>query len=115
MTGMPQCEVCRKNESVGVASVPGMPVSAAYCLECLKANAHPYELVVFNTATCGGLDNMVEEWKSLVRDTLQHLGKSPEEFERCVSKVLEELEDLPEVDDHWLDPENEEESDPDTW
>jgi|HubBroStandDraft_5_1064220.scaffolds.fasta_scaffold23187_6 hypothetical protein len=33
------CEVCRKNMSIGVACVPGVPYSASYCVECLQAEA----------------------------------------------------------------------------
>jgi hypothetical protein len=90
---MPTCEVCNKNTSVGVASVPGVPYSAAYCRECLAANAHPYFIVVANTACCGGLENTCPEWQDMVRDTLAHLGKSAEQFEADVVAALKKEQD----------------------
>jgi hypothetical protein len=86
---MPLCEVCSKNVAVGVAAVPGLPCSAAYCAECLAADAHPYYLVVANTACCGGLKKCAPWWQDLVQQTLTHLGKTEEEFNKDVEKDIE--------------------------
>jgi hypothetical protein len=71
-----------------VASVPGVPYSAAYCGTCLEANAHPYFIVVANTAYIGGLEHAAPWWQDLVRDTLVHLNKTPDEFSADVAKSI---------------------------
>lgn len=91
---MPICEVCRKNQAVGVACVPGVPYSAAYCRACLEANAHPYFIVVANTACCGGLEHTHEGWQDMVRCTLAHLGKSVAQFEADVTESMRQQEDM---------------------
>lgn len=88
------CDVCNKNESVGVACVPGVPISMAYCRECLQVNAHPYYVLVANTAMCGGLDQMNDEWKGMVTDTCKHLGKTIEQFNLDVQDDIKKLEEL---------------------
>jgi hypothetical protein len=54
------CDVCRERPSVGVAAVPGVPMSCAYCKECLQANAHPLYVVIGNTALVGGYDQAAD-------------------------------------------------------
>jgi len=83
---MTTCEVCEKNEAIGVASVPGVPYSAAYCNECLNANAHPYFIIVANTACIGGYDQANNQWKEMVDCTLKHLGKTMDEFNHDVKQ-----------------------------
>jgi hypothetical protein len=74
------CDVCGKEAECGVCCVPGVPMSVAYCRECLIANAHPWNVLVANTAVCGGLDQMNEEWREMVFDTCNHLGKPVNQF-----------------------------------
>lgn len=42
---MTNCETCGSPNSIGVACVPGVPYSAAYCQTCLRNNAHPEWIV----------------------------------------------------------------------
>lgn len=35
------CDICDKDEMVGVAAVPGVPVSLAWCSECLSRHCQP--------------------------------------------------------------------------
>lgn len=56
-----KCEVCNNEPSVGVASVPGIPYSAAYGRECLQRGADPYQIIRINVAICGGVD-AVADW-----------------------------------------------------
>jgi hypothetical protein len=63
-----------------VCSVPAVPWSAAYCQECLDANAHPYHIIVSNTWALGGYDNSVDWWQAIVNDTLTHLEIPMEQF-----------------------------------
>src|SRR5574337_21580 len=100
---MPTCEVCKKNKAVGVCSVPGVRYSAAYCRQCLEADAHPYFIMVANTACCGGLEHTCEEWQEMVRHTLAHLNKSAEEFEKDVAEAIKAEDQLCEQHDHAID------------
>lgn len=84
------CEVCGDEPAVSVASVPGVPISVAYGRKCLDANAHPYGIVVANTADVDGYDNSAEWWKQIVDDTLVHLGKTREQFDADVAGVIAE-------------------------
>lgn len=85
------CDVCQQHEPVGVAAVPGVPMSVAYCEGCLRANAHPYSIVVINTALVGGYDEAADWWRQMVDDTLRHLGKTREQFDLDVNHELQEM------------------------
>lgn len=77
---------------MGVAAVPCVPYSASYGSNCLAANAHPYWVLVANTAMCGGYDQTAEFWRQMVDDTLEWLGKTREEFDAAVAEVIAEGE-----------------------
>lgn len=89
----PKCEVCEERAAVMVCSVPGIPYSAGYCRECLEADAHPYHLVVSNTACVGGRDKAAPWWLDVVDHSLAWLKKSPEEFDGDVAAVMKRLEE----------------------
>ena len=55
------CETCHKNKPVGVACVPGIPYSAAYCKECLGRNAHPFGMLRANI-TCSINSGTWDKW-----------------------------------------------------
>ena len=80
------CECCNKNEAIGVACVPMVPCSVAYCRECLKANSHPMNILVANTICIDGLENANEEWKQMVLDSLKYQGKTLEWFNEQVEE-----------------------------
>ncbi|KKN96777.1 hypothetical protein LCGC14_0164210 [marine sediment metagenome] len=86
------CQVCEKNEAKGVCCVPSVPYSAAYCQECLNANAHPWFIIVANTACVGSYEDCAPWWKEMVEDTCKHLGKTLEEFKAEVLKDVEDME-----------------------
>lgn len=86
-TANPLCEVCDQNESIGIAAMPGVPCSVAYCRECLDANAHPWGLLIANTACVGGLKNVTPWWKEMVEATCKKLGKTIEEFTTAVKQA----------------------------
>lgn len=90
----PKCETCNERAPVAVVSVPGVPYSAAYCAECLAANAHPWRLLVSNTACCNGLKNMNGEWQVMVRATCAHLGRTLIQFEADVEKDMKTLDEM---------------------
>ena len=81
------CDVCKKNEAAGVACVPGVPCSAAYCSECLRANSHPMKVLIANTTCIGGLEHANEEWKEMVMDSLKHQGMTLEWFNEEVVRL----------------------------
>lgn len=89
---MNTCEVCNKNEGIVVCAMPGVPASFSYCEVCLKANAHPYAVVVGNTACINGMQNAGGWWVELVEDTLKHLGKSREQFDKDVEQAIKEMD-----------------------
>ena len=87
------CDVCGKEEAVGVACVPFVPMSVAYGRECLQANAHPWDVLVANTACLNGLENACKDWKTMVEDTCKHLGKTMEEFNHDVEESIKTLDE----------------------
>lgn len=101
--GLPEliCDVCHNEPAVGVAAVPGVPVSMAYGGHCLAANAHPYGILVINTAMCGGYDHTSEWWRQMVDDTLHHLGKDREQFDLDVEAEMADQRAAP---DRWIEP-----------
>lgn len=86
------CEVCHAETAAGVAAVPGVPISVAYGPICLAANAHPYPIIVSNTAVIGGLDQAADWWVEMVEDTLRHLGKDREAFQAQVRVEIAVME-----------------------
>lgn len=82
------CDVCEKEPTIGVACVPGVPMSVAYCPGCLQANAHPWWVLVANTAAMGGLDEAAGWWVDMVHDTCTHLGRTITEFEADVDEQI---------------------------
>lgn len=89
------CEVCGIAEAVAVVSVPGVPMSCAYCEGCLLANAHPWSVLVNMTACTGQgyLDGCSEEWVAMVEDTITHLGETKERFFSDVAECLKALDE----------------------
>lgn len=85
------CDVCDKNEAIGTGCVPLVPITVAYCRECLEANAHPWDVLVANTACLDGLELANEMWREMVTDTCKHLGKTLEQFN---AEVAEEIKSM---------------------
>lgn len=86
------CECCgKKGPLVGVASIPFIPMSIAWCQSCLHAGVLPYWAAVANTASVGGIEQTNEGWQNLVEITLEYFGKSKAEFLLDVTKAEKEL------------------------
>jgi len=85
------CDVCGVELAIGVACVPYVPISVAYGIDCLRANAHPYWVLVANTAACDGFEYCDEGWQKMVFDTLNHLNISFEKFTEDVRIEIEEF------------------------
>ena len=91
---MLHCEVCDSEVECGVFCVPGVPISCRYCPECLKANAHPWGILVANTWCAGGLENMIDEWRYMVENTCARLNKTMEQFNEDVIKAGVYMEEI---------------------
>lgn len=89
------CDVCGQEPAVEVAAVPGVPISVSYGPKCLAANAHPYGVLVANTAMLGGLFNTSGWWVQMVNDTLTHLGRTLADFDRDVHAFIRDLDEDP--------------------
>jgi len=86
------CGACNKNEAIGVCCVPAVPISCAYCKECLKNNNHPMSILIVNTACCGGLAYCADFWKDMVESSLKHQNKTMEWFSLEVEKEMGDKE-----------------------
>lgn len=89
------CDVCNNEPAKGVASVPGVPVSVAYGEKCLAANAHPYGIVVANTALIGGYEHAAGWWRDMVDCTLSHLAIPRDKFNADVGEAMREVDTAP--------------------
>lgn len=92
--GPEKCDVCGQEAEVRVYAMPYVPGSFAYCPECLRANAHPYGIVVNNTAMCGGLDQCAWGWRLVVHGTLRRLGIDKETFDRDVNEAIVDFSEI---------------------
>ena len=73
--------------------MPFVPISVAYGAKCLAANAHPYWILVINTALAGPSWDLLDEgWQQMITDTLAHLGKTKQVFDADVAAEFERLE-----------------------
>lgn len=90
---MGKCGCCGKEKPiVGVAAITGMPMSIAWCEDCLKVDIVPYWSAVSNTAVCDGWDNCAEWWQEIVKNTLEYFGKTRAEFEQDVTEDIKAME-----------------------
>lgn len=85
------CDCCGDEPAVGVACVPGMPVSIAWGRKCLEAEVAPYGLVVANTAMIGGVKDAAPWWREMVERTLAYFKKTELEFETDVKAAIAEM------------------------
>lgn len=94
MLGDGLCDCCGKNEAIGVASTI-IPMSIAWCLECLRSGVQPYVVIV--TSASGimppgeTLDRtwINREYLDIYERTLKFHGKTWEEFAADVKKSNE--------------------------
>jgi hypothetical protein len=79
------CDVCHAEPMYGACAVPGLPATVAYGLHCLRANAHPYPLMVMGTVMHGGYGKTPGHWQLMVDATLARLGIDRAAFDRDVA------------------------------
>lgn len=94
MTELPEltCECCNVNKAIGVASIPGIPMSIAWCRPCLDAGAIPMWAAVCNTAMAGGYEHAAPWWREVVDDTLAYFGVTMEDFNAMVAAEITEFD-----------------------
>ncbi len=88
------CDACKTNEAAGVACIPYMPMSVAYCLPCLEKNNHPINALIVNTAACGGLEHTHIDWTNMVLCSLGAQGLTLEWFNEQVNLALDEFKQI---------------------
>lgn len=88
-----KCDCCGGPDAVGVAAVPFLPISIAWCVKCLKAEVLPFDLMAFNTAMIGGMENANGEWADWVERSITYHGKTHAEFDAAVKAAEKELEE----------------------
>lgn len=86
------CQCCDNEPAVGVASIPGVPMSIAWGRKCLDAQVVPYWVAVANSAMIGGYDQAAEWWKETVEDTLAYFDKSMEQYLADVAADMAHME-----------------------
>lgn len=94
------CEACNKNIAIGVCCVPGVPISCAYCTECIKVNSHPMWALIANTVCCGSLDTCADWWKEMVYASLKHQNKTLEWFNQAVITREQEMNSMLDEDNN---------------
>jgi len=91
------CEVCGKNESVGIACSVFGAMSMAYCSDCIRKNRDSYGLLVA-TAACFPvpsdqikLEDFREDLRATVTATMKYAGKSWDDLRRESTALLKEM------------------------
>lgn len=86
------CNVCNKNEALGVAASPFGPISLAYCRECINAPADAYFIIVNMVASAGGDEANLNEWaRSYIEPSLRVAGVTREQFYKDVQEAIEDF------------------------
>jgi hypothetical protein len=63
MTLLGECDVCKAEAAVGIAAVPGVPMSLAYGHHCLANYAVPLWVADFTISQCVPFDDL--DWRHL--------------------------------------------------
>lgn len=89
------CEVCRKNESIGVASSGLVAMSNAFCRDCLIKGAEPYGNIVSTLYIIGRSweENVDEYLSKIIEVTLEITGKTMEQLREDVNEALKAEEE----------------------
>ena len=83
-----KCDCCNKEPPIGVAALPGIPISIAWCSKCLAANIIPIWAAIANTACIGGMNGAADWWKELIERSLVYHNYSREQFEANVAHEI---------------------------
>lgn len=98
------CEVCNKNEAVGVASGACGPVSSAYCQDCLKKGAEPYGYLVGYISMAGtSREEIHESYYSIIKATCEVTGRTEEQFWKDCKRFVEDYDRYCEEHDQYVE------------
>lgn len=86
------CQCCNDEPSVGVAAIPGIPVSISWGRKCLEAGVIPYHFLVINTALAGGVDHIAPWWGEVIHNTITYFNVPWMEFISDVETEIEKQE-----------------------
>ena len=91
MADIRKCEVYGKVKEIKVGSSPLVPVSFAYCKECIKKGLEPYSSLVGITAAIGGFNDLNEAVQSFILRNLKEQKISFETFSKDVESLNQDL------------------------
>jgi hypothetical protein len=94
-----KCECCQKEPAIGVACIPGIAISIAWCMHCIEAEVVPYNIAVFNTAMNDGLENSADWWKEIVNKTMKYFNISNEQFNNDLEQEISHLKLMDDTED----------------
>ena len=88
---MSKCDVCVHDGETFVACSICGGISFAYCKECLKVGAEPWECLAIYIAFSGGKypENINESFREAVKATCERLNKTEEDFIKRVDDILD--------------------------
>ena len=92
MTIKTKCAVCGKEAEVTVATSAAVPVSYAYCTECLNSGIEPYSALVASAACVGHFpEDFNLDYAEYYRCQLQMHGISIEKFNEDISELSKQI------------------------
>ena len=69
------CQCCNREPAVGVASIPGVPMSIAWCQACIRAEVVPVWVCEFWRDMADGQRNALAPWAhELINSTLAYFA-----------------------------------------
>lgn len=85
-----RCQCCRREPAIGVASIPGVPMSIAWCPTCLRAGVLPIDILAVTAAECGGdYEDMAEWWlDGYLAPSLHHFNVTLDQFDAMVQQNI---------------------------
>jgi hypothetical protein len=90
---MGKCQVCDKNDAIGVACGACGPISIAYCRECLQIGAEPFDILAAYLGCAGitSFDSVQDAYRPIIEATCKVAGKSLDEFWAACAEVAAEM------------------------
>lgn len=92
--GLGKCDCCNKEPSIGVAALPGMPMSIAWCTKCLQAEVIPIWAAISNTACIGGMNDAAQWWIELIERSLKYHNYSRDQFDANVAHEIATMDQI---------------------
>lgn len=90
-----RCDVCGREGDVFVACSACGAESFAYCVDCLRSGAEPWDALVPYISIAGVYpDNINENYRDIVRATCERLGRTEEELAADVKREIEDEPDF---------------------